>query len=277
MNIMKFKMKRKTIFITSLFLFTISLFSQTKESFSIGERISLNSKILSQDRILNVFLPEGYEKNDSIPYPVIYLLDGSSHEDFIHVCGLVQFFNLQMHMPKTIVVGISNIDRKHDFTFPTEIKDLKKDFPTTGGSEKFIAFIEKEVQPYIDTNYKVSTKKYLIGQSLGGLLATEILFKKPELFTNYIITSPSLWWDDQSLLKEASTYLKNIKEKVYVYVAVGEEHKIMIKDAKALAEELKKFPKSISIDFQFFPKENHATILHNSLYTAFLLEFPYKN
>ena len=202
--------------------------------------------------------------------------DGSLNEDFIHVCGLVQFFNLQLNMPKTIVVGIANIDRKHDLTFPTAVDDLKKNYPTTGGSEKFIRFIEHELQPFITKNYKVSDKKYLLGQSLGGLLATEILFKKPELFTHYIITSPSLWWDDQSLLKDAALYLEKIKQKVYVYVAVGEEHKVMIKDAKTLAETLKKYPKTISTDFQFFSKENHATILHNSLYHAFLLEFPYK-
>ncbi|WP_130734384.1 alpha/beta hydrolase [Flavobacterium sp. J27] len=259
------------------FLFSKNLHSQeTKKPLTIGETVTLKSNILSQDRMLHIYLPEGYETNDSITYPVMYVLDGSLNEDFIHVTGLVQFFNLQLHMPKTIVVGIANIDRKHDLTFPTEIPDLKKDYPTTGGSEKFIAFIEKELQPYITANYKTSEKKYLLGQSLGGLLATEILFKKPELFTNYIITSPSLWWDDQSLLKNATSYLSKIQKPVYVYVAVGEEHKIMIRDAKTLASELKKYPNKIKSDFQFFPKENHATILHNSLYKAFLIEFPYK-
>ena len=270
-------MNKKLFIVLLTIIFSQNSFSQiTKKPFTIGETVTLNSQILSQERVLNIYLPEGYQENDSISYPVIYLLDGSITEDFIHVTGLVQFFNLQLQMPKTIVVGIANVDRKHDFTFPTTIPDLKKDFPTTGGSEKFIAFIEKEVQPFINSNYKVSDKKYILGQSLGGLLATEILFKKPELFTHYIITSPSLWWDDQSLLHKANTYLSKIQKPVYVFLAVGEEHKIMIRDAKNLASELKKYPKTIQSDFHFFPKENHATILHNSLYHAFLLEFPYR-
>ncbi|NHN26247.1 alpha/beta hydrolase [Flavobacterium jejuense] len=261
----------------AIFVIPSTIFSQeTKKEFSIGETVTITSKILSQDRILNIYLPEGYKKNDSIPYPVIYLLDGSSNEDFLHVTGLVQFFNLQLGMPKTIIVGIANKDRKHDFTYPTEIPDLKKDFPTTGGSEKFINFIAEELQPFITKNYKVSDKKYILGQSLGGLLAAEILFKKPELFTHYFIISPSLWWDDESLLHNASNYLSKIKKPIYVYVAVGEEHKVMIKDAKTLASELKKYPNTIKTNFHFFSKENHATILHNSLYQAFLLEFPYK-
>lgn len=270
-------MRKNTVFAIILLTLSLNTFSQeSKTTLSIGETIILNSKILSQERILNIYLPEGYVKNDSIPYPVIYLLDGSTNEDFLHIIGLVQFFNLQLGMPKTIVVGIANIDRKHDFTYPTEISDLKKDYPTTGASEKFIRFIDEELQPYIKENYKVSNKKYIIGQSLGGLLATEILFKKPELFTHYIITSPSLWWDDQSLLKNAPKYLEKIAKKVYVYIAVGEEHKVIIKDAKSLASELKKYPNAIRTDFHFFPKENHATVLHNSIYQAFLIEFPFK-
>lgn len=266
----------KSLFLIILLATSLLIAQETKKPLSIGESVVFTSEILSQDRIINVYLPEGYTINDSISYPVIYLLDGSMNEDFMHVCGLVQFFNLQLNMPKTIVVGISNIDRKHDFTFPTYKKDLKKDYPTTGGSEKFIQFIENELQPYICTNYKTTDKKYLLGQSLGGLLATEILLKKPDLFTNYIITSPSLWWDDQSLLNDAANYLVNLNKQTYVFIAVGEEHKVMIKDAKTLSSVLGKFSNVIKTDFQYMPKENHATILHNSLYNAFLLEFPFK-
>lgn len=267
---------KKLLLLVSLFVCTLSFAQEEKKPLNIGESITLDSKILSQKRTINIYLPEGYKKNDSIKYPVIYLLDGTTNEDFLHVCGLVQFFNLQLNMPKTIVVGIANIDRKHDFTFPTEIKDLKKDYPTTGGSEKFISFIESELQPYISNNYNTSDKKYILGQSLGGLLATEILYKKPYLFTNYIITSPSLWWDDQSLLKHTSTEIEKRTNKISVYLAVGNEHPTMVKDAKNMAEIFKKFSKNINFNFKYFPNENHATILHNSLYDAFLTEFPYK-
>ena len=59
-------------------------------------------------------------------------------------------------------------------------------------------------------------------QSLGGLLATEILLKNPEMFDNYFIISPSLWWDDESLLNQAGTLLsKSPDTKKFVYVSVG--------------------------------------------------------
>ena len=149
---------------------------------SIGEKIEFQSKILKENRILNIYLPNGYSKDSLKEYPVIYLLDGSIDEDFIHISGLVQFgsFSWINMIPESIVVGISNVDRKRDFTFPTNNKKDKEDFPTTGESESFINFIENELQPYIDKKYETDSIKTLIGQSLGGLLATEILFKNPD-------------------------------------------------------------------------------------------------
>lgn len=255
-----------------------SIKDSSKTPLTIGDVVTIDSKILSESRTLNIYLPEGYQKTDTLKYPVIYVLDGSLNEDFLHVVGLVQFFNLQMNMPKSIVVGIANIDRKRDFTFPTIDRKLKMDYPTTGGSRKFIAFLEGEVQPYINANYPTTTHKLLIGQSLGGLLATEILFKKPMLFTDYIIVSPSLWWDNESLLKDAKMFLgAHSKMTANVYVAVGSEGEIMEREAKMLADLLKDAGKpNLKSEFLFLSKENHATILHQSINDVFKLMYPYK-
>lgn len=271
----------------SILLITIALNSAdaqtalkeiSKVPLTFGEVVSIDSKILSESRTLNIYLPDGYNTADTLKYPVIYLLDGSMNEDFLHIVGLVQFFNLQMNMPKTIVVGIANIDRKRDFTFPTTDRKLKMDYPTTGGSRKFIDFLESEVQPYIKANYPTTNQKMLIGQSLGGLLATEILFKKPTLFTDYIIVSPSLWWDNESLLKDARMFLgAHSKMPANVYVSVGAEGEIMEREAKNLAELLKNSDKpNLNSEFLFLSNENHATILHQSVNDTFKLMNPYK-
>ena len=270
---------KTTIFsILIILCFTFSSKAQIKATnpFTIGKIETLKSIILKENRILNIYLPDDY--NNKATYPVIYLLDGSANEDFLHIVGLVQFFNMTFNMPKTIVVGIANVDRKRDFTFPTKNPTLKKDFPTTGSSAKFIDFIEKELQPYIKANYKTNDSSYLIGQSLGGLLATEILLKKPDLFSNYIIVSPSLWWDDESLLKDATALLTNQTDnKKWVYISVGTEGKEMEEDAAGLVLALQNAgKKNMKIDSVPLPKENHATILHNSIYEAFKILYPYK-
>ncbi len=270
-------MKNKLIIF--FFFFTLQTISAQKNNavkskpFVLGIINEIDSKILSEKRILNIYLPDGYSENDSIKYPVIYLLDGSADEDFIHVAGLIQFLNFPWvnTLPKSILVGIANVDRKRDLTFPTTIEKDKKAFPTTGKSEKFISFIELELQPLINRTYKTTSTKTIIGQSLGGLLATEVLFKKPKLFTNYIIVSPSLWWDNESLLSTHPNILNsNFTTPTSIYIAVGKEEKIMEDDVKKLVSILKKQPgKNITVNFEYFTDENHASILHNAVYKAF--------
>lgn len=270
--------KKAFIFCSILWAVNFMMLGQTAtvKPLTIGEVRTLKSKVLNEDRILNIYLPQNFDKTKS--YPVIYLLDGSMNEDFMHVSGLVQFFNLMYAMPETIVVGIANIDRKRDFTFHTDLKDLQKDYPTTGHSDQFISFLEKELKPYIESQYK-TTDKYLFGQSLGGLLATEILVKKPEMFDHYFIISPSLWWDDQSLLKLAPPMLaKSGDKKKFVYVSVGkDEHPVMVKDAGDLYDILKKTgKKNWTVEYKLMETDNHATILHRSLYEGLVKMFPYK-
>ena len=162
---------------------------------------------------------------------------------------MVQFNSFEWinQVPKSIVVGIATVDRRRDFTFPTTIEKDQKRFATSGHSDKFIAFIEKELQPFIEKKYKTNESKTIIGQSLGGLLGTEILLKKPFLFNKYVIVSPSLWWNNGSLLNLDSEMLKeNFKQQTEIYIAVGKEGlaptaipHVMEVDANLLAEKLK--------------------------------------
>ena len=245
----------------------------TKEEhpFVLGRVDELQSKVLGEKRLLNVYLPDGY-KNDTATYPVIFLLDGSADEDFVHIVGLVQFLNMIGAMPKTIVVGIANVDRKRDFTFPTTIDSDKVAYPTTGGSAKFIRFAEEELVPYITKTYRTGSRT-LIGQSLGGLVATEILLRKPALFNNYVIVSPSLWWDGESLLKQAPSLLRALPETpMKICVATGEEDKEMVAEGKSLVSLLQQQGrKQLSVNFMYLPEENHLTILHNCIYKALTL------
>ncbi|RKS96057.1 alpha/beta hydrolase [Chryseobacterium defluvii] len=272
-------MIKKILIICSILLafkFTLSAQNETVKPLTIGEIRTLKSTILKEDRNLNIYLPQGYDKTKS--YPVIYLLDGSMNEDFVHVSGLIQFFNLMYSMPETIVVGIANVDRKRDFTYHTDLKDLQKDYPTTGHSDQFISFLEKELKPFIEKNYK-TTSTYLMGQSLGGLLATEILLKKPEMFNHYFIISPSLWWDDESLLKQAKQLLSKIPDtKKFIYISVGKgEHPVMVKDAEDIYNVLKNSgKKNWTVEYKMMETDNHATILHRSLYEGLVKLFPYQ-
>jgi len=270
------------IFLFTVFVFfTKFTFAQTENSnrskpFVLGVIEEIQSKELAEKRILNIYLPEGYNADDSVRYPVVYLLDGSADEDFIHIAGLVQFnsFEWVNQVPKSIVIGIATVDRRRDFTFPTTIEKDQKKFPTSGHSAQFISFIEKELQPFIEKKYKTNNSKMIIGQSLGGLLETEILLEKPALFNKYVIVSPSLWWNNGSLLNhDLVAFDHNFNQQTDIYIAVGKEGatptdipREMEEDARLLFEKINQIKnKSIKVHFEYLPKENHATILHQAV------------
>lgn len=275
----------KSTILLLLFLKITSFAQPSSKPFILGVIDELHSTHLNEKRILNIYLPDGYNPKDTLRYPVIYLLDGSADEDFIHISGLVQFNNFPWinRLPKTIVVGIANTDRRRDFTYPTTLQADKARYPTSGQSANFIHFLEKELQPYMASNYKTNDSKTLIGQSLGGLLATEILLTKPTLFNNYIIISPSLWWDNGSLLEKDGIVLQEtFGKQTDVYIGVGKEGlspgdfpRVMEVDANLLAEKMKgSKSKHLKVYFDYLPQEDHATITHQAVFNAFRLLYP---
>jgi predicted alpha/beta superfamily hydrolase len=261
---------KRCLFILMLSCTTLAAQKIEGKPFVLGTVLEIKSKVLSETRTLNIYLPESYKTDTARRFPVIYLLDGSENEDFIHIVGLVQFLTMIQVMPNSLVVGIANVDRRRDFTFPTTIEKDKKAYPTTGHSAQFSAFVEKELMPFVNHTYRTNDTTTIIGQSLGGLFATEILIQKPRMFTNYILVSPSLWWDNESLLLKARALRDTGSGKLgQVVICVGSEGSQMVGDAIELEAILKKhFPANAKIVQRSLPEESHLTILHRAVYLA---------
>ncbi|MEO0897262.1 MAG: alpha/beta hydrolase-fold protein [Bacteroidota bacterium] len=268
-------MKNLTLYaLLSIFMMQASFAQEglsliSERDFSIGKSLKLQSQILGEERTLNIYLPLSYQRDSLKKYPVIYLLDGSEDEDFIHIAGLVQFgsFSWINMLPESIVVGIANVDRRRDFTLKPMNEEDKKDFPTAGGAPAFMDFIRKEVQVFVRDQFRTDTLETLIGQSLGGFFASYTLFTQPDMFDNYVIVSPSTWWDNDYILRSTPTVFR---KPVKVYIAVGKEGKIMEEGAKALYELVKGYEgDNLQPYFQFFPNKDHGDALHMAVYDAF--------
>lgn len=267
------------------FLFIVSLLitgiahSQTPIPF--GQTDTIVSSVMGETTKINIYLPDGYHPDSAAKYPVIYVLDGALDEDFFHMAGLVQFssFSWVNYIQPSIMVGIVSSDRKRDmtycsvesFTWPEWLNFPPTNHKNTGKSASFMQYIETELIPYMESHYHCTGNRTLIGQSLAGLFATEVLLKKPTLFQNYIIMSPSLWWGNESLLKDAPKLLQSLPATpMQVYIAVGKEGKVMEQDARNLSKAVQKAAKpGTAVKFEFLPKENHGTILHQAVDNAF--------
>lgn len=187
--------------------------AQSNEAITIGTIETVESKILNETRKVWVYVPGSALTDIAGPknYPVIYLLDGDSH--FAAMVGMVQQFSRNTLCPEMIIVGITNTDRTRDLT----TSHISQPIPmlgnavakTSGGSDMFLSFIEKELMPYIDLKYPTQPYRVFVGHSFGGLTVANALINHTHMFNAYVSIDPGMWWDNEKLLKQAEEVLKS--------------------------------------------------------------------
>src|SRR5262249_5425723 len=151
-----------------------------------GETFTIDSKVLSEKRRINVYMPPGYADSSSARLPVLYMPDGGLTEDFLHIAGLVQVSVGNGTMRPFLLVGIENTERRRDLTGPTDNEEDKKIAPRVGGSKAFRKFIRDELMPQVKNRYRTTSETAIMGESLAGLFVVETFFLEPELFNTYI-------------------------------------------------------------------------------------------
>ncbi|MEP6881583.1 MAG: alpha/beta hydrolase-fold protein [Dokdonella sp.] len=169
--------------------------------------LRIPSTLLAETRVVNVYVPPGYNGKAEVRYPVLYMLDGGEKEDFPHLSETLDGLISTNEIPPMLLVGIENTERRRDLTGPTTVDSDREIAPIVGGSAVFREFIEKELKPQIAMFYNVSDDSAIIGESLAGLFVVETVFEKSELFNTYIALDPSVWWNAEQWWREAGKRL----------------------------------------------------------------------
>jgi len=243
-----------------------SLAQYEAEPIVIGETVTIRSSSLNEDRTVLVYTPQGYDGSTAI-YPVLYLLDGDAH--FHHTTGIIDFLSRTGNMSQMIVVALPNTDRTRDLT-PVTTTDTANIFPTAGGADSFLAFIADELEPYIDERYRTAPYSVLVGHSFGGLFAVYALLTRPEVFNVFVSISPSLWWNDGSLVEEVQSFFATHPESDrFLYYTMGNEGGAMLSSAWAFAAALQDHaPETFEWEFVLMEEETHGSIPHRTTYKA---------
>lgn len=244
----------------------------------IGESITLDSKVLGEKRHINVYKPAlyGAAEFSSFRFPVLYMSDGGAEEDFHHITGIAQVSEMNGTMRPFLIVGIENTVRRRDLTGPTKNpEDIKRTAePRAGGSALFRRFIREELMPEIRRRYRTSAETAFVGESLGGLFALETFFLEPDLFDTYIAVSPSLWWNNEELARNAASRLKHFGPRKKTLFLAKERDEDSGEGAKILADALREVaPAGLTWHYAPMPEEGHATIFHGAALKAFRTVF----
>lgn len=189
-----------------------------KEVFSpeLTREFSIQSTANGATYDIKVGLPANYDPSVE-KYATIYVLDGEENFDFVsNQCKEISDKNA---VEQVLVVGIGyGKDRSIDYT-PTKISS------ETGGAPEFLNFIKTQLIPEMEEQFGVDTtrsSRVILGHSYGGLFGANVFCVDNELFGNYILLSPSLWFDDLISLQLEKDYRQHNKDRSQlVFMGIG--------------------------------------------------------
>lgn len=164
----------------------------------IGFRDIIKSEILNENRKILIHLPDSYSKSDK-SYPVMYQVKGDTASMFEMISTVNQLALNEEIMPEMIIVAIETVSGKD--MWPTNTMYYPK--PTAVGANDFLAFIEKELIPYIENKYRTKGDRILYGQSMTSVFTIYTFLTNPKLFNSYIASSGA-FPDCENYFKELS-------------------------------------------------------------------------
>lgn len=203
---------RKLFILLILTVFANLSYGQNEKDIVIGKRFTIKSEILNSDREISVYLPNSYNDNNYINYPVLYLLDGRKF--FASFSGVITQLSSDAspQIPEMIVIGITSQDRVKDSS-PTNsligyTMEEEKGLEVSGGANNFLRFIQKELIPFVEKNYRTNSYRTLVGYSFTGLPVLQALFSIPETFNSYLVIDFSAWWDNEIMMQRFKKFSK---------------------------------------------------------------------
>jgi predicted alpha/beta superfamily hydrolase len=192
---------------------TVALAGQLRAQKTVTDRVpshdtlTLTSRTLGEARRINVHTPTSYATTGKARFPVLYMPDGGLDEDFPHVVHTVDSLIALGAIRPVIVVGVPNTERRRDLTGPTRVAKDSAIALHVGGSAAFRRFLGDELIPALNTRYRTTSERALVGESLAGLFVVETFLLEPTLFDHYVAFDPSLWWDRGALVDSAPALL----------------------------------------------------------------------
>jgi predicted alpha/beta superfamily hydrolase len=259
-------------------------------------QFDITSRINGQTYRVMVEVP--FQSEPGKAYPVLYVLDGNQY--FGTATDALTRQSILRTTGKGIVVGIGYATEDPEDVFRLRAFDLTlsasqdpKEAGKFGGADAFIRVLEEEIRPFVQARYNIDPARQGIwGQSFAGLTVLRILFRKPEAFSAYALSSPSIWWNDREVLADEASFSRRaiageLRLKVLVTSAGDEQYSgtapkllagatsRMVDNATELAKRLAALrPQNLVVTRTIFDGEVHNTVSPASLSRTMRFAFP---
>ncbi|MDO6421560.1 alpha/beta hydrolase [Saccharophagus degradans] len=247
----------------------VSGYAHSQSSFSLPRTEVVDLVDTETKRVYEIHIqhPRHYSKKHK--YPVVYMTD--SPYTFPIVTGSARYPINSGKMEDLMFVGISwqkghhgGLSRQRDYT-PTPSSPGFKD--PSGKAQEHLNFIRNDVFKYIEGRFNTDpARRTYIGNSFGGLFGAYILSKSPALFNNYILGSPSMWWDSDYMMQQQYDLGLNYEGNIFISVGALETKKSkstqhdMVLGAQTLYSLLAKNKSpALDVELRVIPHANHET------------------
>ncbi len=176
-----------------------------------------------------------------------------------------------------ILVGLSYAlgeegmpSRRRDYTPTSRGPSSAPADAVHGKGDAYLTYLRDEVIPFVASRYRSDeAQRMFLGHSYGGLLGAQILFTEPEMFSGYVLGSPSFWYDGNIMEKFEQEYARrkqDLDASVYMYVGEYEERKFgkrvdIVSDALRMKEALQSrdYP-SLRVKLDVLNGEDHESV-----------------
>jgi len=218
------------------------------------------SRKLNSTRALKIKLPENYDADSDLKYPVILVFDGDYL--FEPVVGQVNFQTYFDKMPEAIVVGLVQGKERFYDSYHDEVTGLPIEF-----GAQFYEFITTELMPYVDRNYNTSKFKVVVGHDLMANFMNSFLLKDDPLFKAYINLSPDF---KGQMSDNVSNRLKWLKDDVFYYMVTSDDDIPPLRKGILEADvKLKEVDnKTLKYYFEDYTEDSHYTLVTGALSQA---------
>lgn len=232
-------------------------------------RLTIQSRLLGESRELDVWVPRSYPEGGR-RYPTLWVLDGNAY--LVSAVGAVQAIANADRMPEMIVVAVRNRDRNRDFT-PRLVRTSAppQGMATWGGAEPFLAFLQREAVPAVDSAFRTVPFRTIVGHSLGGLFAMWSTIEAPDLFRASLMLDPSLWWDNRAVSEAAIASMTAHPDRTHRLVSIENPGPDGWRpDWNRLADAR---PRGVRADLVDLQGESHGSMFHLGVYRGLLALF----
>lgn len=234
-------MKKKVLILAVILLCSArSGLTQGPRAFTKDTRfLQFRSDVMSQERKFLVMLPAEYDSSPQTRYPVLYMHDGQRVFVDWRIDELMAPLVAANQMQPIIVVAIFNGDSQEErFSDYTPTRDSK--FAKSGNADLYGRMIVEELKAIMDSEFRTSPEPAntaIGGTSLGGLVSIYLALKYPNIFGKAAVMSPSVWWDNQMILREVKKLNSKPAQKIWLDIGTAEGN-LSIAGTKALRDAL---------------------------------------